>query len=58
MTEDLHALNTLLDELSQKLPHFPDGRIDYSNTDKAPVVIVFVQHDNTPLLLKQVLLQI
>jgi 8-oxo-dGTP pyrophosphatase MutT (NUDIX family) len=40
-------------ELSKKLPKFPDGRIDYSNSDIAPVVTVFVKYQDEILLLKR-----
>lgn len=35
------------------LPRFPDGRIDYSTSDLAPVVTVFVEYDNKILLLRR-----
>jgi len=35
------------------LPKFPDGRIDYSGSDAAPVVIVFLKYKNEILLLKR-----
>lgn len=34
-------------------PKFPDGRINYSNSDIAPVVIVFAEYNNKILLLKR-----
>jgi ADP-ribose pyrophosphatase YjhB (NUDIX family) len=36
-----------------KLPRFPDGRIDYSNSDKALVLTCFVKYGNKILLLKR-----
>lgn len=35
------------------LPKFSDGRIDYSNSDTAPVVTVFVEFEDKILLLKR-----
>ena len=43
MMNEKSVLN-LLKELSEKLPKFEDGRIDYSNSDKAPVITVFVKY--------------
>lgn len=37
----------------KNLPRFPDGRIDYSNSPKAPVVSCFVEFDGKILLLKR-----
>lgn len=39
-------LRKLLEEFSEKLPKFPDGRIDYSLSDKAPVLTCFVKFQN------------
>lgn len=36
-----------------KLPVFPDGRIDYSNSDTAPVITVFMRYKDKILLLKR-----
>jgi 8-oxo-dGTP pyrophosphatase MutT (NUDIX family) len=36
-----------------KLPRFPDGRIDYTNAEAAPVITVFVKSGNKVLLLKR-----
>ena len=40
-------------EFSKKLPKFPDGRIDYSKSDIAPVVTVFVKFKDKILILKR-----
>lgn len=40
-------------ELGKNLPRFPDGRIDYSKSDVAPVITVFVRHKDKILLLKR-----
>ncbi len=37
----------------QILPSFPDGRIDFSNADKAPVITIFVSYQKNILLLKR-----
>ncbi|KXA97648.1 hypothetical protein AKJ38_00635 [candidate division MSBL1 archaeon SCGC-AAA259I14] len=37
----------------RELPHFSDGRVDYSDADKAPTVITFLKHENKFLLLKR-----
>ncbi len=43
----------LIKRFAEKLPRFPDGRIDYSNTDTAPVITVFIMYNNRILLLKR-----
>lgn len=40
-------------EYSGKLPKFSDGRIDYSNSNKAPVLTCFVKFGDKILLLKR-----
>lgn len=40
-------------EFANKLPKLPDGRIDYHNSDTAPVVDVFVKYQDRILLLKR-----
>ena len=50
-TED--KLHQLLNNFSKELPHFSDGRIDYSQSDIAPVATVFVAFRNEFLLLKR-----
>ena len=40
-------------EFAGKLPRFPDGRIDYSNSDTAPVITVFIKHRSKILLMKR-----
>jgi 8-oxo-dGTP pyrophosphatase MutT (NUDIX family) len=42
-----------IEEFSRKLPKFPDGRIDYSNSDRAPVITAFVKCEDKILLLKR-----
>lgn len=43
----------IIKEFSEKLPAFPDGRIDYTNSKKAPVLNCFVEHNGKVLLLKR-----
>lgn len=43
----------VLEELSQKLPKFPDGRIDYSNAETSAVINVFIICDGELLILKR-----
>ncbi|EKE16422.1 MAG: NUDIX hydrolase [uncultured bacterium] len=43
----------IIKQFSKKLPKFSDGRIDYSNSDIAPVVTVLVKVDDEFLLLKR-----
>jgi isopentenyldiphosphate isomerase len=40
-------------QFAERLPKFPDGRIDYSNSNVAPVVTVFVKYKEKILLLKR-----
>ncbi len=44
---------TTIKEFANKLPKFPDGRINYSNSDTAPVITVFVKYQDKILLLKR-----
>lgn len=50
MEEKVHQL---LEQFSGKLPHLSDGRIDYSNSDIAPVLTVFISFHKQLLLLKR-----
>lgn len=43
----------IIEELSKKLPKFSDGRINYSNSKKAPVITVVVKYKDKILLLKR-----
>ncbi len=47
------SLKKILQELSEKLPKFEDGRIDYSTSDKAPVLNCFVKFESQILILKR-----
>ena len=42
-----------VEEIGKKLPHFNDGRINYTGADYAPVVVVFVEYDGKILFLKR-----
>ena len=50
---DRTAVMGKLAELSKKYPHFPDGRINYTDTNYAPVVNVFIKVGDEILLLKR-----
>lgn len=43
----------ILEEFSKKLPKFPDGRINYTNSDYAPIMSIFVKYKDEVLLLKR-----
>ncbi|MCX6738311.1 MAG: NUDIX domain-containing protein [Candidatus Parcubacteria bacterium] len=43
----------IIKKLGVDLPKFPDGRIDYTNSISAPVLIIFVRHQGEILLLKR-----
>ncbi|MBI4017455.1 MAG: NUDIX domain-containing protein, partial [Candidatus Aenigmarchaeota archaeon] len=43
----------LIDDMGKRLPHFPDGRINYTTSASAPVVVVFVRYKDKILLLKR-----
>ncbi len=40
-------------ELGRKLPKFPDGRINYRDTDYAPVINVFIAYGDELLMFKR-----
>ncbi len=44
---------SLVSQLAEQLPHFPDGRIDYSTSPVAPVLNLVVSFENKVLLLKR-----
>ena len=46
-------INETIKEFSEKLPKFPDGRINYSHSDKAPVLNCFVKFGDRVLILKR-----
>jgi 8-oxo-dGTP pyrophosphatase MutT (NUDIX family) len=53
MDEREMETSEVLREFAEKLPRFPDGRIDYSNSDKAPILTCFVRFEDKILLLKR-----
>ena len=53
MVSENEKVLKLIEEFAQKLAKFPDGRIDYSNSDTAPVVTIFVKYEDKILLLKR-----
>ena len=40
-------------EFAKKLPKFPDGRIDYTNSDTSLVITVFIKYKDKILILKR-----
>lgn len=53
MSNNNIIFENVIKEFSKKLPKFSDGRIDYSNSDKAPVLICFIKYQDNILLLKR-----
>jgi 8-oxo-dGTP pyrophosphatase MutT (NUDIX family) len=51
--ENATILENILQEMASKLPKFPDGRIDYSDSDRAPVLNCFVKFEDKILILKR-----
>ncbi|MDR3559649.1 MAG: NUDIX domain-containing protein [Candidatus Pacebacteria bacterium] len=47
------TIEEIVREFSEKLPKFPDGRIDYSTSNSAPVIIIFVMVGKEILLLRR-----
>ena len=43
----------IIEEFSKKLPKFSDGRINYADSNKAPVITVVVKYKDKILLLKR-----
>ena len=52
MSKPTQNIDLILKEFD-RLPKFPDGRKDYSNSDKAPVLTCFVRFEDEILLLKR-----
>lgn len=46
-------IDRVLKEFTETLPRFPDGRIDYSHSGRAPVLTCFVEYNGEILLLKR-----
>lgn len=53
MDEQEIKINRVLKDFAEKLPKFPDGRIDYSHSNEAPVLNCFVKFRDKILLLKR-----
>lgn len=53
MNEKERKVLKLIEEFSKRLPKFSDGRINYTDSDAAPVVDVFVKYQEKILLLKR-----
>jgi ADP-ribose pyrophosphatase YjhB (NUDIX family) len=53
MAEMEKKLLKVLERLSETLPKFPDGRIDYSSSEIAPVITIFVRYGSKILLLRR-----
>ena len=51
-TKERELIKTV-EYFAKKLPKFSDGRIDYSKSDTAPVVTVFIKYKDEILLLKR-----
>ncbi len=49
----MRDINEIIKDFYDKLPKFPDGRIDYHTSNIAPVVTVFVECNGKILLLKR-----
>tara|TARA_Y100000310_G_scaffold72523_1_gene68576 strand:- start:165 stop:653 length:489 start_codon:yes stop_codon:yes gene_type:complete len=49
----MNKIQELITTLSKTLPKFKDGRIDYSNSVRAPVINVFIKYKENILLLKR-----
>jgi 8-oxo-dGTP pyrophosphatase MutT (NUDIX family) len=43
----------ILETMASTLPRTSDGRIDYTNAERAAVLTIFIKHDNKILLLKR-----
>ncbi|HBG81485.1 TPA: hypothetical protein DDW69_01450 [candidate division CPR2 bacterium] len=50
MTKDYY---NVIKQFSDKLPKFPDGRINYSGTNRAPVINALVKYRDEILILKR-----
>jgi len=53
MNAQENELLNIIEEFSKKLPKFPDGRINYTNSNSAPIVSIFVKYKDEFLLLKR-----
>lgn len=53
MKEEEKNVPKIIKKFSESLPRFPDGRINYSSSDEAFVLICFVTHEDEILILKR-----
>lgn len=53
MTQREEKILTTIKEFANKLLKLPDGRIDYSNSNIAPVITVFLKYKDKIILLKR-----
>lgn len=49
----MKRISEIIKKYEKNLPHFPDGRIDYSNAEEAPTVICFLKYEKEILMLKR-----
>ena len=49
MTAQERKIIEMVREFAKKLPKFPDGRIDYTNSDTSLVITVFIKYQQFPL---------
>ena len=42
-----------IEKFAKKLPKFSDGRINYSNSNTAPVIVIFIKYKDKIILLKR-----
>jgi 8-oxo-dGTP diphosphatase len=52
ISPEKHYMQTI-NSFAKKLPHFPDGRTDYTTSNIAPVLTIFVMHKDKLLILKR-----
>ena len=53
MNEREQKILKTIEEFDKKLPKFPDGRINYSNSNIAPIITVFIKYKDRILLLRR-----
>jgi len=53
MTNQEQKIIEMISEFAEKLPIFPDGRINYTNSDTSLVLTVFIKYKDKILILKR-----
>jgi len=53
MNNQEEELLKIVENFAKKLPKFPDGRINYSNSDAAAVITIFIRYKEEILILKR-----